>query len=70
MPAVIVLFGALLIALYILLSGRRAPRAKRFSCPKCGGTSWGSVPPFEHGTCYECGWRWRRAEDAQYFYEP
>jgi hypothetical protein len=49
---------------------RPAPRAKRFRCPKCGSTSWGSVPPFTEGECAECSFRWLRENDAMYFHEP
>lgn len=46
---------------------RHYDRVKRFHCPVCRQGSWGSVPPFEQGTCYGCGFQWSRAEDNKYF---
>jgi hypothetical protein len=77
MPAVVVILIALLMLIYIVLpksidrwAAGTPPRAKRFSCPKCDGTSWGSAAPFDYGKCYGCGWCWPRAEDSQYFHAP
>ncbi len=59
-----------LFVLAIAWALRGPPRAKRFSCPKCGSTSWGSVPPFTEGACAGCAFRWSRKNDATYFHAP
>lgn len=43
-------------------------RHERFRCPRCGGFEWGSVAPFETGSCYTCNFKWNRKDDGSYFY--
>lgn len=70
MRAVFVFLVLLLSAIGIAWATRKPARAKRFSCPQCGGTSWGSGQPFDTGTCYGCGFKWPRKNDAMYFHAP
>lgn len=49
------------------------PLDEQFTCPKCGGHTFGTA--FNVGGCHgydeandrECGFRWPRADDAKYF---